>query len=1317
MTTEQFPGAVARRSATMAATVRTPGWGGWLGLGLAMGLLGAATPAEAQADPPGCLGSGLGIALFVDRSQARVGDQLNYSVLVYNNPFPACKVSDVAAWIVTPNGVTNAIVLRRTTLGPGESDTYSSVASYTVRNEDLEEGIVIARAYDTGKIHQSDVLSDGMASQTVNTLITAPCIAITAECTDTEGDTGQIGFTGTVRNCGDLELTGVTVTNVVAGVARRVFGPVNVAVNETVVFSGAYTPPDPCIASTAQFIATGTDRLSPPRPVTDTVSTTCGVVLDARLALGQSCPPVPVFGGAQLTYTGSVTNTGNVTLDNVVVLSDQPAPNTVVRTFASLAPGAVGTFVAAFRAPTGQCSVTVSLQATATSRCGTLVSESSERTCPLRTRPALAVTQSCPPQSVGPGETLTFSGTVRNSGDVALANVEVFSARPAPRTLVYSVARLEPGATATFTGSYTAPTEVCSVSNTLRGEGLDACSGVLVSHEAVALCMLTPSPEVAISQECPEVPPGLGGVLTYTATVVNLGNISLTNLVVFSDRPGPNSVVFRAPNLPAGASTNFTGSYTVPATLDSCSISSTLRVSARARCTGQVVTAETTSTCSVRTDPSVRVSTDCPSSPTVPGDRLTFSGTVENTGNITLTNVVVLSDQPAPDTEVFRVASLPPSESVSFSGGFSTAPDSCSASWTLSVSGADSCTGNLATDSTVSTCALEVKPELVLDRSCPLQPAVPGQMLVFSGTVTNSGNITLANVRIVNSLPEEGSPVFGPVTLLPGTGAAFTGSYLVPADLNACEIESMLTATASNPCDGSVVITEWVTHCPVVAPVGVRLAVECPAEPVLQGGTLRFQGALENTGSITLTDLLVVNSRPVPDTVVLRVASLAPGATTNFTGTFTVPTDCCSVVSTLSVTGADLCGVGQVLETATMVCSVQFESAILLTYDCPAAPVAPGDDLRFSGHIENTGNVSLVDVRVYDAARGPEELLLGPIDLAPGERVPYSGRQPVPLDSCGVVSGQITATAEPACGSGQVTRSVALSCPIRSTPGLSVFNERLPGLVPTGVPVTGRGTLSNTGNIGLTNVVVSSSLPADGTPEFGPITLAPGQTVSFDYAFVVPEDCDCCQVTVTLTASGQDRCDGATIVSTSTALMNCQTSPRLSLALDCAGVGTPFLFGQVRNSGDITLTNVVVLDRTAAFPVTLAGPFILAPGELKSFVTDVSFSSGLGSGADAEIQAQGLGICGGSEALAVAYCDGTEPEPGYLDIRRSGSDVMIRWASTPGEQYQVQYRLSLLEGEWQDLPVEVMAIGTTTVQLDFEPSDLTRFYRVIRAGP
>ena len=84
-----------------------------------------------------CTGSGLGISLFTDRTTAHVGEQICYSALVFNTPFPACLAENVVAGIVTPDGVTNRITLRRSTLNPGDSDFYTNVVCYIVRAQDV----------------------------------------------------------------------------------------------------------------------------------------------------------------------------------------------------------------------------------------------------------------------------------------------------------------------------------------------------------------------------------------------------------------------------------------------------------------------------------------------------------------------------------------------------------------------------------------------------------------------------------------------------------------------------------------------------------------------------------------------------------------------------------------------------------------------------------------------------------------------------------------------------------------------------------------------------------------------------------------------------------------------------------------------------------------------------------------------------------------------------------------------------------------------------------------------------------------------------
>src|ERR1035437_678476 len=100
-------------------------------------LLFSAPAARADRTPAGCTGSGLGISLFTSIPDVHIGDTLFYSVLVFNTPFPACNASEIQAWVVTPDGVTNTVTLLRTTLEPGQSDLYNNVVSYVVRARDI----------------------------------------------------------------------------------------------------------------------------------------------------------------------------------------------------------------------------------------------------------------------------------------------------------------------------------------------------------------------------------------------------------------------------------------------------------------------------------------------------------------------------------------------------------------------------------------------------------------------------------------------------------------------------------------------------------------------------------------------------------------------------------------------------------------------------------------------------------------------------------------------------------------------------------------------------------------------------------------------------------------------------------------------------------------------------------------------------------------------------------------------------------------------------------------------------------------------------
>jgi len=70
-------------------------------------------------------------------------------------------------------------------------------------------------------------------------------------------------------------------------------------------------------------------------------------------------------------------------------------------------------------------------------------------------------------------------------------------------------------------------------------------------------------------------------------------------------------------------------------------------------------------------------------------------------------------------------------------------------------------------------------PAIAVTKACPPSPVPVGGVLVFTGTVTNSGSVTLTNVTVVDDQPAPNTPVLGPITLAPGAGITFAGSYVV----------------------------------------------------------------------------------------------------------------------------------------------------------------------------------------------------------------------------------------------------------------------------------------------------------------------------------------------------------------------------------------------------------------------------------------------------------------------------------------------------------------------------------------------------------
>ncbi|MCG8575755.1 MAG: hypothetical protein MI810_12790, partial [Flavobacteriales bacterium] len=335
-----------------------------------------------------------------------------------------------------------------------------------------------------------------------------------------------------------------------------------------------------------------------------------------------------------------------------------------------------------------------------------------------------------------------------------------------------------------------------------------------------------------------------------------------------------------------------------------------------------------------------------------------------------------------------------------------------------------------------------------------------------------------------------------------------------------------------------------------------------------------------NTGNITLQNIEITSALPQPQTPVFSIRTLAPGQSMNFQGTLNVPADCCEIENTVTAKGTSLCSSVEVQDQATSICPVLFQPGLEITKTCAPTPVKPGEMMYYEGEIKNTGNITMVQVMVWSNIPGRETPFLGPVALAPGEVLPYAGMFEVPVDFCG--TDTVTVEGFSLCGNRRVEASDVSSCPVELSPKLVVRNHCATSPIRHGQQANFSGSVSNVGDSVLHGVtirnqmVVANHPEQTDTPVTGPMDIAPGETIVFDYTLMIPDDRNCCEIIHSLIASGTHPCDDSLIQSTSTVVCPIETHPSLSVVLDC--VTTPHTVGDwvtyhgwIENNGDISL--------------------------------------------------------------------------------------------------------------------------------------------------
>ncbi|NDY95026.1 DUF7507 domain-containing protein, partial [Wenzhouxiangella limi] len=508
----------------------------------------------------------------------------------------------------------------------------------------------------------------------------------------------------------------------------------------------------------------------------------------------------PIEVGSILEYTLTATNNGNVTLGDVMVSDDRIDPNQI--TCSVVAPEdtcvLVGRYVVT-QADVDAGQIVNTGVADGTDPDGVPVGPvNDDETVALDQSPAIELDKdiSAGNPYLEVGDAVGYEITATNTGNVTLRGVEISDPQAQLGECVPAQpAVLSPGDRLVCPASYEttqAEIDAGSFTNVATVAGTDPNgSGVADEDDATAQGPQA-EPSLVLLKRLTSAPDPIevGSILEYTLTATNNGNVTLSEVEVSDDRITPSSTT--CDSVAPTETCELVGTYTVTqADVDVGEIINTGSADGTDPDGAPVGPVNDDETVALDQSPAIEldkvISDGSPFSAV--DDVITYEITATNTGNVTLRGVEI-SD---PQAELVGCTPEQPA---------TLAPEAvlvCQASFTITQAEIDageftneaSVTGTGPNDQPVgddddATAAGPVAgPALELTKQADTAgPVAPDDVVVYTLTATNTGNVSLLNVELEDDMIELACDPVTPVTVAPGDDLICTGSYTVqPSDI------------------------------------------------------------------------------------------------------------------------------------------------------------------------------------------------------------------------------------------------------------------------------------------------------------------------------------------------------------------------------------------------------------------------------------------------------------------------------------------------------------------------------------------------------
>ena len=898
--------------------------------------------------------TGLTLTKTVDKESmtgdgAKAGAELAYGFKIANTGNVAIEGISVSDGLAGISKITVSWPGAEGRLDAGQTAT--GTASYTVSQADIDRGFVTNTAKAGGTNRTTGETVESNESSVTTRIDRTMRLAVSKAADPTsipasEAKAGkEITYSISVRNAGNVT-TDITATDSMAEIGTVSMSKSRLAPNETATATVRHAITDAEINAGSVSNTVTVGGAMPDGSMTTSGKATAKTTIEKpapKLTLEKTVDKKSLTleeskVGTKLTYTFKVTNAGNVAIDDISIDDNLDGISVISMRYpttdGTLVPGEVATGTATYSITNNDIAFeNVDNRATATGN-DTVTGKKVESNEARAETDIVRILQLKLEKTSNParitaedaivGKEIEYAFKVTNTGNCSF-NIRGIDDR------------LDGISEVKLSKNWLAPDESMTCTATYRLKQSDIDAGE-ITNEAIARGYLVDGPDVESNRATVTTPieqphPGMsfektvdrkqltgneakaGTKLTYTFKISNTGNIAINGIAIDDDLPGLSDISIdwkgHDRSLPAGSSVTGTATYTVTQEdVDAGKVENTATVTGADSHGGSLTASSSVSTGiernaaikTVKTADKASIAGDAAR----PGTEIGYTVKVINTGNVTLRNVTCDDSM----KEIGRIAldrtQLAPGETATGTASHAITQSDIDAGTVTNTasSSADAPDASRAVseESTVST-GIERTPRLTLAKETerthiPADEARVGEVIPYSLTVSNTGNVTVSGIELEDELAAKSLKVDwggnAGHTLAPGQSVPASASYAISdTDVDRGIVENTAQASGKAP-NGSSVKSNVAKAATTIEKAEPALAIvktgteQVTGDDVKPGHEVEFDFELENIGNTTLKGISIKDELRGIGDIELERDELAAGEKTSGKATYAI---------------------------------------------------------------------------------------------------------------------------------------------------------------------------------------------------------------------------------------------------------------------------------------------------------------------------------------------------------------------------------------------------------------------------------------------